>query len=374
MGEISSSQDSRILILDGDYLRMEETIETILKAFPLPWEGRRVLIKPNMLGPNPPEKGITTHPSIIRALVRSLRKRGATCAVGDNPGMNGYAANHFCAEVSGILDASEGAFINLARQAVCLPLSSRFIKTLTVSKAIREADLLINVPKFKTHLQTRITGAIKNMFGIVPGAEKARVHLRAPSPVHFSEALVDIYQIRIPDLTILDAVVGMEGNGPSSRDLRPIGKILAGSNGVALDALMAWMMGVPPGEVDMLRIAAQRGLGEIEPRRMDIQGQWAPLKNFRMPLTHVSRGFFGSLINRTVYRPWVKPRFRIDPEICNRCGTCVDHCPVGALAMKEIPQVNREKCIACYCCLELCPHQAMELTGFMKSQAKGRNA
>lgn len=370
MNDIPLARDSRIVVLEGDYTRMDETIEGILEAFPLPWKNRRVFIKPNILGPYPPVKGITTHPSIIRALVRALKRREARCFVGDNPGMNGYTANQTCAEISGILEASEGSFVNLAHDPISIPIPSRFIENLLVSRAILEADLLINVPKFKTHLQTRISGAIKNMFGIAVGAEKARVHLAAPKPIHFAEAIVDIYQIRPPDLTIMDAGVGMEGNGPSSKDLRPIGKVLAGRNGVAVDGLMAAMMGIAARDVDMLKIAAQRGLGEISPPKMDIRGSWAPLANFKMPMTYASRGLFGTLINKTIYRPWGKPRFRINPDLCNQCGTCVKHCPAQALTMQGTLVLNRQACLSCYCCLELCPSQAIELTGFMKRMGR----
>ncbi len=345
-------------------------VEKILETFPFPWKGKRVVIKPNILGPYPPEKGVTTHPSLIRSLVVALKKREATCQVGDNPGLNGYAANERCANISGLLEAADGCYVNFAKETLQVPLKSRFIDKLVISRAILDADLIINVPKFKTHMQTRITGAVKNMFGILVGAEKARVHLSVPRPKNFSEALVDIYQIRVPDLTILDAVVGMEGNGPSGKDLRPIGKILASKNGVSIDGLMAAMMGLSPESVDYLDIASQRGLGEIDPARMEIQGHWSALKKYKTPLTFVSRGWLGTLVNKLVYRPFVKPRLTVRPEVCTQCGTCVQHCPAQALSMKEVPCLDEEKCISCYCCYELCSSQAIELTGLIRRVSK----
>lgn len=359
-----------VLVLDAEYARMEEVVEKILEAFPLPWKGKRVVIKPNILGPAPPAKAITTHPALIRALVRSLKKRDAFCLVGDNPGLQGYAANERCAKISGILDAADGAFVNFARETVQIDVKSRFLGRLVVSRAILDADIVINVPKFKTHIQTRITGAIKNMFGILVGAEKARVHLLAAKPEKFSEALVDIYQIRFPDLTIMDAVVGMEGNGPSSRDLRSIGKILAGNNGVSVDGLMAAMMGVSPEKIDTLRIASQRGLGEVDPAKMEMQGSWSRLKKYKMPLAFVSEGWFGATINKLIYRPLVKPRLHVRPERCTQCGVCIQQCPAQALTMEELPRLDAKKCISCYCCYELCSNQAVELTGLMRRVIK----
>jgi uncharacterized protein (DUF362 family)/NAD-dependent dihydropyrimidine dehydrogenase PreA subunit len=355
-----------VLSIDTDYAGMEEGVEKVLETFSFPWSGKRVLIKPNMLGPYPPEKGITTHPSLIRALVKSLKRRQALCWVGDNPGLQGYAANARCARICGIEEAADGCFVNLARDTVQVDLPSRFLKKLVISKPILEADIIIDVPKFKTHVQTRITGAIKNMFGILPGAEKARVHCAVPRPQDFSEMLVDIYQIRPPDLILMDAVVGMEGNGPSGKDLRAIGKILGSPNGVAIDGLMAAMMGIPPEEVDHLKVAHQRNLGPLDPAEMEIQGDWVPLKKFKMPLTYASRGVFGTLVNKILYRPQAKPRLKVNTERCTQCQVCVQHCPAGALAMDGIPRLDEKKCISCYCCYELCSQQAIELTGLMR--------
>jgi uncharacterized protein (DUF362 family)/ferredoxin len=363
---VKMESPSPVLVLEAEYDRVEGVVEEILEVFPFPWRGKRVLVKPNILGPYGPEKGVTTHPSLVRSLVKALKKREAICLVGDNPGLNGYAANERCARISGILDAAEGCFVNFARETVQVSWRSRFIDRLVISRAVLDADLIINVPKFKTHMQTRITGAVKNMFGILAGAEKARVHLSVPRPRDFSEALVDIYQIRVPDLTILDAVVGMEGNGPSGKDLRPIGKILSSKNGVSVDGLMAAMMGLDAREVDYLDIACQRGLGEIDPLRMEIRGNWAPLKKYKTPLTFVSRGWLGTLVNRLIYRPLVKPRFTVRRDLCTACGTCVQHCPAQALSLGEFPCLDEKKCISCYCCYELCSNQAIELTGLMR--------
>jgi uncharacterized protein (DUF362 family)/NAD-dependent dihydropyrimidine dehydrogenase PreA subunit len=345
---------------------MDGLVEKVLETFPLPWRGKRVLLKPNMLGPYPREKGITTHPSPIRSLVKALKKRGATCWVGDNPGLSGYAANERCARVSGILEAADGGYVNFARETVQVPLKSPFLKKVVLSKAVLDADLLINVPKFKTHVQTRITGAVKNMFGILAGAEKARVHFAVPRPRQFSEALVDIYQVRVPDLTIMDAVVGMEGNGPSGKELRFIGKVLASPNGVLVDGLMAAMMGIPAKDVDHLAIAGQRGLGEIDPARMEIRGSWESLKKFKTSIPFASRGWFGTLLNKLLYRPLVKPRLKVRRDSCTRCEVCVQHCPAQALSLRDFPFLDEKKCISCYCCYELCPSQAMELTSWMR--------
>ncbi len=358
-----TSPAKRLLILDSDYAYLGETIKEIFAHFPFSLQGKKVLLKPNILGPYPPEKGITTHPSLVRALVAFLKQRGASCLVGDNPGLHGYAANERCAKISGIWEAAGDCFINMAKETIQVEVKSRFLKHLLISKIVLDVDYVIDLPKFKTHLQTKITGAVKNMFGIVVGAEKARVHLVAAKPAFFAEALVDIYQIRPPDLVIMDAIVGMEGNGPSGKDLRHIGKILVSDNGVVLDALMAEMMGIAPARIDYLYLAAQRGLGEIDLRRVDIQGRWSPLKKFKLPFTLASEGRLGTVINKVFYRFWTRPRLKFKRSLCTKCQVCIEHCPAGALSMKDGPSLEESKCLACYCCYELCPQQAIEFTG-----------
>jgi len=259
-----------ILVLDGDYPDMDGLVEKVLETFPLPWQGKRVLLKPNMLGPYPREKGITTHPSLIRSLVKALKKRGATCWVGDNPGLSGYAANERCARISGILEAADGGYVNFARETVQIPLKSPFLKKVVISRAVLDADLLINVPKFKTHVQTRITGRSRTCSGF--WRERRKPGFTSPFPGQaIFRGLGGHLPGPGPDLTIMDAVVGMEGNGPSGKELRFIGKILASRNGVLMDGLMAAMMGIPAKDVDHLAVAGQRGLGEIDPAGMEIR-------------------------------------------------------------------------------------------------------
>ena len=267
--------------------------------------------------------------------------------MGDNPGLSGYAANERCARITGLREAADGCFIYLGKDAVTTEAKMPWPEKVVVSRVLFDCDLVINVPKFKTHLQTKMTGAIKNMFGILVGAEKARVHMAAPHPEDFARALVGIYRIRTPDLTILDGIVGMEGNGPSGKDLRPIGKILASRNGPSVDGVMASMMGVSPQKIDTLRIAHETGLGEIDPGKMDICGNWAPIVKFKMPWTFASQGRIGKALNRLLYRPLLKPRLKFKKDLCTQCSVCIRHCPAEALTMKDVPFLDQKKCISC---------------------------
>ena len=144
--------------------------------------------------------------------------------------------------------------------------------TVSLSRIVLEADIIISLPKFKTHGLTVITGAIKNSYGFLPGAQKAKLHKAAGSPERFHELVVEVFRLRVPDLFLVDAVVGMEGNGPASPDLRDIGLILASDNAVALDAVMATMMGCEPGRLRFLQKAKEAGLGDYDLSRLKSSG------------------------------------------------------------------------------------------------------
>jgi len=224
-----------------------------------------------------------------------------------------------------------------------------------------DADIIISLPKFKTHGLTVVTGAIKNSYGFLPGAQKANLHKIAGTPQRFHEMLVDVFQLRVPDLFLVDAVVGMEGNGPASPDLRDIGLILASDNGVALDAVIATLMGCEPGLLRFLQKAKEAGLGDYDLKNIEIIGELKPLPDFQIPplggeaIMH-NEAMQGMILDRTLLRP------RVDPEGCTACGTCIDQCPVSALFMDEdIPEVDSDTCITCFCCQEMCPEKAIAL-------------
>ena len=353
---------SKVLILDcADYGVVEDKIASVFEEFPRKWDGKKVLVKPNMLSGRSPAQAVTTHPSIVRAVTKWLLDAGADVTVGDNPSAFGRWENEKCARDSGIADAALGCYKNISNDGVATKVDSRFTDQLVISRDVLETDILVSLPKFKTHSLTQITGAIKNMFGIVVGGEKGRMHAVASSYKNFSEVLVDVYQIRLPDLMIMDAVVGMEGNGPSSGDPRQVGKIIASDNGGALDAVMVTMMGKRPEKIYLLKLAAERGLGEIDVSKLDVIGELDALEKFRMPSTfmcHVA----GGIASTPLFRLWFIRKPAILEDKCKSCKVCVERCPVEAMSITDtVPVIDRDTCILCYCCQELCPNNAIEL-------------
>jgi uncharacterized protein (DUF362 family)/NAD-dependent dihydropyrimidine dehydrogenase PreA subunit len=356
---------TRVLIIPATYSGLDRPVARILNTFPRPLFGKKVLLKVNMLGPFHPDRGTTTHPSLVKAVARQLVASGARVTVGDTPGALGYGRNEDVARKAGFLPDLSQFYTNLSTRTRAFKVASRFVNELVITRDIFEADIVISLPKFKTHMQTVLTGAIKNNYGTVAGSGKSRLHTLAPEPSDFGEVVVDIYRLRPPDLVIVDAIVGMEGNGPSGGNIRDIGLLLASDNGTAVDGVMAAMMGVHPERVPMLKVAGKRNLGPIRPVDMTISGDLKSIKNWRLPPSIVSRGLLGTLINRLGYRPLVRPWPHITTA-CTACGICADNCPVGVIRMRNIAVIDRDKCIRCYCCHELCPDRAVGLTGMVK--------
>lgn len=352
-----------VLIQPASYENVREAVHRAFDVFPLALEGKRVLIKPNVLRVSGPNEGIVTHPAVLLAVVDRVEAQGpASIIVGDNPGLFNYGANEESFRRTGLMEASKGYYQNIGDDSVPVDFNPEYMKTVSVSTAVLEADVVISLPKFKTHGLTVITGAIKNSYGILPGAQKARLHKAAGSPERFHELIVDVFRLRVPDLFILDAVVGMEGNGPASPDLRHIGLILASDNAVALDGVIARMMGCEPGRLRFLRRAKEVGLGDYRDGGLKIIGELKTLPDFKLPPLGGE-----AIINNEAIQQMIQGRTLLrpvaDPERCTGCGTCVEHCAVSALSLGSdgLPVVDADTCITCFCCQEMCPEKAITL-------------
>jgi uncharacterized protein (DUF362 family)/Pyruvate/2-oxoacid:ferredoxin oxidoreductase delta subunit len=351
---------AKVAVYDASYQDMREVVAQVFNDFPLEVKGKKVLVKPNMLGPFPVERRVTTDPSLVKAVVEELEERGAEIIVGDNPGMRGYGGNEECARRSGILDAAGDHFQNIGVHPASKSIKSRFIDSILISKQVLEADLYISLPKFKTHLVTTITAGVKNSFGMLVGGQKAELHRRARAYGDFGEAVADVYNIRPPDLVIVDGVVAMQGNGPSGGTLYQLGKVVAGRNGVEVDAILSHMIGVAPESIHQLRAAASMGLGEINPQKIEVSGEVAVLEDFKSPSTHPAGGTVRTFLARLLtYFAVTQPV--VDKERCELCGECARYCPFGAITLNPFPKIDTKKCICCFCCHEHCPASAMEI-------------
>ena len=353
---------SKVIVYDTNKQDMKSIIEDVFVNFPQDVKGKKVLIKPNMLGPFEVERGVTTNPVLIEALVDYLIDCGANIIVGDNPGGQGGGVIA-AAKKSGIYQASKGHFENIGTACQLFPMNSRFVKEINVSDAVLDCDILIDLPRFKTHAYAGISGSIKNMFGIVVGPGKAKLHFETPKPDDFHELLVDLYQVRVPDLVIMDGIYAMEGMGPTTGNLKKIDKVLASTDGVALDATMARMMGFDIELIRHILVANERNLGVYKEEDIELVGDASKIEGFELPISYSAEvkatapKMAGVLdlykLSTTV------PNF-CKPENCVKCGECAKSCPVGAITMDPYPVINRKKCISCYCCAELCLRECFE--------------
>lgn len=330
--------------------------------------GERILLKPNLLSPKDPSKAVTTHPEVLRAAIHLVRDAGAVPLVGDSPGgrsterilrnlMDKTGISRVCdeeqVEVVPFVDAEKVPFPDGVAA-----------KSFELVTALRSVDGVISLAKMKTHALTVMTGAVKNLFGLVPGMRKAGYHLRMQTPEAFSAMLVDLAECVRPRLTIVDAIVAMHGDGPAAGIRMNVGLIVAGEDPHAVDAFLVEIAGIDARRVHTVRIARERGLipptfqpsdlvaGDIADLR--IRGFIAP--SLPLYLRGASRGVYrlaGNMMAR-------KPSF--SKTECTMCGRCVESCPAGALSMgPKRPLIDRRLCIRCYCCQELCLDKAVSL-------------
>jgi uncharacterized protein (DUF362 family)/NAD-dependent dihydropyrimidine dehydrogenase PreA subunit len=353
---------AKVMIQPATYENVHEAVARAFELFPLELRGKSVLIKPNVLRASEAREGIVTHPAVLRAVVEQVETMGpAAIVVGDNPGLFDYGANEASFQQTGLMAAAKGYYQNIGNDSLQVNFNPEFMSKVSLSRIVLEADVIISLPKFKTHGLTVITGAMKNSYGFLPGAQKAKLHQAAGSPARFHEVVAEVFRLRVPDFFLVDAVVGMEGNGPASPDLREVGLILASDNAVALDAVIATMMGCEPGLLRFLQKAREMGLGDYDVNHIDIIGELKKLPDFKLP----PLGGEAILQNEAVQslicqKALLRPQ--ADPELCSGCGTCIDQCPVSALSMNgNIPQVDADTCITCFCCQEICPEKAITL-------------
>jgi uncharacterized protein (DUF362 family)/NAD-dependent dihydropyrimidine dehydrogenase PreA subunit len=352
----------KVIISDVRNNEISEIIKNVFEIFRVKdkVKDKKVLVKPNLLGAFPPERGVTTDPRIISAIVQELRKcKSKEVIVGDNSG-----SIHFdpfkIAKITGILDASDGCYSNIARKVLEVNVESKFIDKLFISQIVKEADYVINVPKFKTHSLTTITGAIKNMFGIIPGGKKAQLHTLNRSIDEFAELLIDIYQIRIPDLNIMDAIIGMEGAGPTNGKIRIINKIISSDNGISLDSVMATMMRLKPDTIELLQVAKERNLGETDISNIIIDGELELISRFKTPNNGIFQRITRTAVPHMFNFASVKPI--VNHNKCKICKKCIEVCPASAMNLiNKFPEADRKKCISCFCCDEHCPYGAIIL-------------
>jgi len=326
--------------------------------------GDVVLIKPNLLKAKPPQAAVTTHPEIVRSVIRLVHEADGRALVGDSPGMGDLRT---VAEKSGILDVvnEEKAVLTSLDESVMVKSSGKF-RRFEVARVAYESDAIINVPKLKTHGMTRLTGAIKNLFGCISGKRKAQWHFNTGiNHELFMRMLVELYALLSPKLTIMDAIVGMEGNGPGSGDPRRIGAIIAGRDAASVDAVAAKLVGVEPEQLPLIKAAVAAGVGETRLDRIKILGkpiEHLAIADFRLPPTEHLEWPLPDWA-RSLLKNALTTKPVVNQTVCIRCGVCQEHCPQRAIEVRSNRlDIRYRECIRCFCCQELCPRGAITVS------------
>ncbi|MEN8686814.1 MAG: DUF362 domain-containing protein [Desulfuromonadales bacterium] len=350
---------------DYDQGRVAEALHLLLEplggiaAFVKP--GQKVLIKPNLLAGKSPEKAVTTHPEIVRQVIGLVQGTGADVTVGDSPGL-GKPEN--VARKCGIYDVVKATGARLAsfEDSVPVQFGSGTFHQLEVSREALETDVIINLPKLKTHQMMGYTGAVKNLFGIVVGMRKVRLHLQAGTDkAFFALMLLELAERFAPSLSIMDAVVGMEGNGPGNGDPVQIGALLASPHTLALDTVATNMVQLAAERVWTQKVAGETGRRGASLDELDLHGTpLAELQTDRFRPAKTADINFGL---PTPLKNLLKNAITAQPEIdrnCQRCGHCVSHCPPQAMRLDNHGvRIDYGRCIRCFCCQELCPYAAI---------------
>jgi uncharacterized protein (DUF362 family)/Pyruvate/2-oxoacid:ferredoxin oxidoreductase delta subunit len=329
--------------------------------------GTKVFVKINHLSPHaPPDRAICTHPMFVREVLRVLLEWDVRVTVGDD--VNFGRGDEFlitgfrqvCAELGvPLTNLREDGFAKI-------PLRGEVLKSVYVARPVLEADLVLNLPKLKTHSFTVFTGAVKNIYGVIPYGLRLDGHRRFLGNNLFSRMLVDVFSAVPRQLTIMDSVIGMEGEGPSSGVPKKIGLIISGADGVAVDAVATRIAGLNPLHVFTTSEAHSRNLGLGDLRRIEVVGEKpedVEVGNFRRSLA--ATGLFRHWLPSFFYS-YVSGELILTPEVvpakCTGCLECLKICPAKTISLvRDKARIEEARCLHCLCCHEVCVHRSIRL-------------
>jgi len=323
-------------------------------------EGNHVLLKPNLLFGKSAEKAVTTHPSILRGMIQIVREAGGVPSIGDSPSVGSLTWTAEKAGIKAVADAMKCSLVEFSRPVLPPGGGGKTFKQLEIDRVVLEADVVINLPKLKTHSLTLLTLGVKNLFGCVPGPKKPLWHLKAGKDQEtFARILVDIYGVVRPSLTLLDGIVGMEGNGPNSGRPIPIGLILASDDSLSLDQIVCDLLGISRESLLTNRVAFEQGMGKEPIEVLGESVEAFKVSNFQFPSLSQPNWNLPGFLSRALKNALTSKPV-IDEKVCKSCDQCTEICPPKALARRgENLVFDYGQCIRCLCCLEVCPEGAI---------------
>ncbi len=344
-------------------------------------KGENILLKPNLLVASSPESVVTTHPSLFAAVAEVFLEAGAHLSYGDSPGLGTL---EFTSKKCGI--SSEAARLGIKtaefkkHRKVEFP-GGKQNKSFRIAAGALEADGIISLPKMKPHGLMRITGAVKNQYGCLPGLQKGEYHWKFAKRGDFAQMLVDLTLCVKPRLYIMDGILAMEVEGPRSGVPIRMNTIIMGTDPVAVDAVYCRLINLPPDYVLTNTLGRESGLGEYDLSKIEIAGdppEELENKNYRIerkPVKELNKGPSAQFLRNLLI-----PKPKIRKQNCTRCGDCVKICPSKPVSLafkknarKNPPEFNYKTCIRCYCCFEICPSNAIYLTSLLRKSRKRLN-
>ena len=352
---------------------LEEKIEKAFDALQV-WDkirpGMRVVLKPNLVMSSKPEQAIITHPAFTAAVGKCVQKAGGRVVIAESPG-GPYtpAAMKAMFRATGYRDMAEACgftlYTDCKSREVTLPQAKR-CRELSVVEPFLDRDYLIDLPKLKTHSMVGFSGAVKNLFGTVPGLQKPELHCRFPEREPFSEMLCDLCHFLGPDLSLMDGIWAMEGNGPTGGQRRDLHVIAGSESPWALDVAAASLVGLEPEKIAMLWEGHERGYGPLDLSELELVGD--PMETLLAPDFLKAEASSTDFIDRLpkFLRPAAKklatPYPRIDKKRCVGCGKCAESCPQHTISLRDGKAVIRyQNCIRCFCCHEMCPKHVVQI-------------
>jgi len=334
-----------------------------------------VLLKPNLLIGKSPKLCVNTHPTVVEAVAKLVLETGAKVILGDSPGFGSTRTN---ARNAGYKEIAEKLGFEIVEFNTPIKYNhpqGKLYKYFEIDENIKKVDKIINLPKLKTHGMMYLTLAVKNLFGAIVGTNKLQWHFIAGKDYNrFSRFLVELYYFINPTLNILDAIIGMEGNGPQSGNPKQIGLIIASKDGLSLDRIACEIVGLNPDDIPIFSSAKELGFNTQELENIEILGEKiedVQITNFKPP----RRASFNALnLPKTISKiidKYLTSHPKINNQICTRCKICAQICPTKAITSqkhkKQIGQyseymnINYDKCIRCFCCQEMCPSKAINI-------------
>jgi len=351
---------------DMVYAALKKALNTInFRIIP----GKKVLLKPNIIAHNTPDQCTTTHPAVVGAVCRIFSEHDCSISIGDSSAFYQGGGTALGLETSGIADAAReyGArLIPFETTELHRVTTGKVLNPFYVTGAVFHHDLIVNMPKLKVHRLARLTGAIKNTYGCVVGGSKQVYHKlyldRTDYREFWGKPLVDVYESINPQLTIMDAIIGLDKDGPAANgEPKKTGLVLASDSGAALDVVICKIIGFDPFQVPAVREALDRGIVSLV--KIETFGDIPLIPYVKLPDEPSRKGLHKKLDD------YIFDQFIVEPRVlkskCKKCDECVNRCSLNAIEYnsKGIPVIDLKKCIYCYCCREYCPHGAIYLHG-----------